>query len=231
VRLIKILGLAMAATVAAMAFVGTGTASAEHLGVLCKENPLELCASGKLILTGQKIHGVLEPLVNPKGEKQLHAVLLGQINELCEASSILGEITHTSAVHGLITAASFTGNCNPCSTVTVEGLPFLVKVVHDLVGEHLWLIILSGNIKAKFTGCPLGVSCTFESKEVHLDASNTAAGQPLILTLENELKRVAGSEFFCGNTGKWDANYLTTCLEPADKTIPCWLALDKLEEA
>jgi hypothetical protein len=231
VRLIKMLGLAMVAAAAVMAFVGASTALAVHFEVLCKENPVELCGPDKLLPKGTILHAALEPLVNAKGEKQLHGVLLGQTNELCNESSVSGKVTQTSEILGEITAVTFTGGCTPCSTVTMEGLPYKVKVVHDLVGEHLWLLLITGSIKAKFTGCPLGVSCTFETKEVHLDATNTAAGEPLILTLENELTRVAGSEFFCGNTGKWDANYLSKCLEPKGTVVECWLALHKLKEA
>ena len=136
-----------------------------------------------------------------------------------------GTITHTSSLEGEITSVTFAGTCKPCSTVTMSGTPYPVKVIHDETGEHLFLLIATGKIRAKFTGCPLGVTCTFETGEVHLDANNRPGSTPLILTLKNELKLVEGSAFACGSVGKWDANYVVT------HPTPSFLALDKKEEA
>ncbi len=215
------LAVSAMAALAAMAFIGAGTASAQvkHLVVLCKVNPEKLCPEGQLYKTGTIIKANLEAL-----EGVVHTVLLGSVNELCETSSVEGKITHTSPVEGQITSVLF-GACKPCTTVTVTGFPLGAKVIHDEeAGKHLWLLIITGGIWVKFTGCPLGITCIFETKEVHLDAENKAT-TPLVLTLENELKRIEDSELFCGNIVKWDANYLISA------PTPSYLALDEKEEA
>ncbi len=217
------LALAVTAALAVMAFVAAGSASAQekHLVVIC-EVPTkvgELCPENKLYK-----HITVKAELEKLGEVK-HAVLLGNVNELCEQSIVEGKTTQTSPVLGEITNVTFTTGCKPCSTVTVSGYPFPVEIIHDEeAGVHLWLLIATGKIRAKFTGCPFGVTCTFEAKEIHLDVENKET-TPLVLTLENELTRVEGSELFCGNVGKWDANYLITSPSPA------YLALDKKTEA
>jgi hypothetical protein len=224
VRFTKMLGLAAIAALASMAFMAA-SAQAVHLEVLCKKDPgKNLCLAGELWKTGTLIEALNEPYLGSNHAILLSSGALG--NELCEHSEVKGKITKTSKIHGLIEKVTFTGNCKPCSTVTVSGLPFLVEVVHLPEGKtHLWLLKVTGAIKATFTGCPLGAKCVFETSEVDLDATNTAT-DVLILTLENKLVRNnAESSFGCPSEGKWDANYLV--LTPT----PAFLALDEKTEA
>jgi hypothetical protein len=228
VRLVKMLGLAAVAALASMAFIA-GTASAAHLVVLCDEDPTGLCPEGHLLPKDTIIHGKLEPYGGNN-----HAILLSEGaagNELCETSAVLGKITKSSPLHGAIETVSFTGNCKPCSTVTISNTPYLAIFHHDLVGEHLWLFLVTGTVLALFTGCPFGAECGFSTEKVHLDVKNTATGLPLILSLKNVLKLHKGSAFLCGSEGQWDANYVTECLDALGKHKKCWLALDEKEAA
>lgn len=231
------LGMTAMAAAIVMAFVGATSAMAAHLPVLCTKLPEagKLCGEpnqGVLLKKGTILHGKAE-----KYNGNQHAILLSEGalgNELCEQSAVTGEITKTSPVEGKITSVTFTGNCKPCTTVTMKNLPYNVKVIHDEEpGKDLWLFIVTGSILAQFTGCPLGATCNFSTSEVHLDAENSSSPvlSPLILTLENVLKREAGSSFGCPAEGKWDANYTTECLNPPGTRVDCHLALDKLEEA
>ena len=230
-RLIKTLSLAAFAALAAMAFVGVSSASAqEHEVVICNKNE-PLCANGQLKPAGASLTllGKLEKLDPPPGE-EVHAVLLGNVNELCAESHAKGTITSSIPLHGEITELTFK-NCTPCSEVTVLNLPYLVSVLHLIgAGKHLWLAhvtpTIKGPIRVHFKGCPFGVTCEFGSSNILLDLENTAEGLPLILTLKPILERTGGSAFFCGNTGEWDANYLTEVLSSGVKQKG-YLSLDK----
>lgn len=231
-RLIKMLGLAGIAVVSATAFIGVSSASAVHLVVVCKEDPTGLCPNGKLKEAGAAltILGKLEKL-GPAGEEKLHTVFLGATEELCELSDVKGEITKMSPLHGLIKAIEFE-NCEPCTEVKALNLPYLVKFHHDTTGAHLWLMLVEQTSAEKPIlidfDCPLGIECGFKAEKLHLDVTNTAGGLPLVLSLENVLTRHLGPEAFCGNTGKWDANYLVEILHGPDKEKG-WLALDEKE--
>ncbi len=233
-RLMKMLGLAVLATVSATAFIGVGSASAVHLVVVCLEDPTGLCPKGMLKEAGPglPILGKLEPL-GPVGEEKLHAVFLGSAMEvLCGSSDIKGQITKSSPLHGIITGIEF-ANCAPCTEVSVLNLPYLVKFHHDLTGEHLWLMLVEQNavgspILVKIKGCPFGIECAYKAEKLHLDVTNTATGLPLVLTLKNALTYESGSKLLCGEVGKWDANYLVEILH-GDIKEQGWLALDENE--
>lgn len=196
-KLIKMFGLAAIAAVAAMSFVGVSSAMAvEHEVVVCTQLQ-SLCAAGNVVPQGGTITGTA---TNP--------ILLGQTNEKCENSSVSGDITSPGGMGlnllGEILTTSFTGNCKPCSTVTASA-----KVIHVTMTlpEHWVIVVLEP--KATFTGCPLGVSCTFSEAAITMTGTNTATGGKIVAS-GAKLNRTAGSEFFCGNVGEWDAEYNVT---------------------
>lgn len=191
-KLVKMLGLGMVAAIAAMAFVGASSASASNV-VICGEN-VEPCPAGKILPAGAKITG---SAVNP--------VLLGQSNEKCEKSSVTGELgAPGESLLAKVLSTTFTGNCTPCTTVTASATE--LHITHNPDGTYKVLVLKP---KAVFTGCPLGASCTFAAEDITMTGTNTATGG-VITAKEAELKRTAGSEFLCGNVGKWDAEYKVT---------------------
>lgn len=229
-RLMKMLGLVVMAAAATTAFIGVGTASAAHLVVVCLEDPAGLCPKGMLKEAGAglPIVGKLEAL--PPEEK--HTVLLGAFQVLCEESTIGGNITKSSPLHGVITELSIS-SCTPCSRVAALNLPYLVTFHHDLTGEHLWLMLVEQNSPTKpilieVENCLTGNICSYTAQKIHLDVKNTAGGLPLVLSLKNVLTYEAGPKLFCGTEGKWDANYLVEILH-GDIKEKGWLALDENE--
>ncbi len=229
-RLAKMLGLATIAAVAAVAFIGIGSATAVHLVVVCLEDPAGLCPKGKLKEAGLglPILGKLEALPTEK----VHTVLLGALNVLCENSTIGGRITKSSPLHGIITELTIS-SCTPCSRVAALNLPYLVKFHHDLTGEHLWLMLVEQDSETKpilveVENCLTGNICNYKAEKVHLDVKNTAGGLPLVLSLENVFTYESGPKLFCGTEGKWDANYLVEILH-GDIKETGWLALDEKE--
>ncbi len=230
-RVAKLLCPAVFVALVVPAFAGPGMASAQkHLVVLCSENPgAKLCPAGKLLKSGTLVLSSLE-LFN----EDLHAVFLSEEllgNELCEESNFWVSINHTSPLHGEVQSAGwiFRHGCKPCTTVTAENTPYLVEFFHEAVtSDHLWSLHIKSTqskfpITMTFSGCPFGLTCKFEAKEITLDANNRAV-TPLILTLKNTLTKVITSGALCPASVQLDANYAVSL--PA----PSFFALDEKEE-
>lgn len=230
-KLIKMLGLAATAAVAATVLFGVNSASAVHLVVLCLEDPAGLCPVGELKASGAglPILGDLEPLGTPP---EKHAVFLGTLKVLCETAHFKGLITRSSPLHGEITEAEIAA-CEPCSQIIVLNLPYLVKFHHDLTGAHLWLMLVEQNSPTKpilidIKVCLSGMECQYKTEKLHLDVTNTASGLPLVLSLQNVLTYESGNKLFCGAEGKFDANFLVEA-QHSEKEEKVWLALDEKE--
>lgn len=197
-RFIKMLGLAMIASVVAMAFLGAGSAMAvvDPEVVVCGENNL-LCPTAKLLPKGAIILGTTTKA----------PVLLGALEEKCDTGHTEGTLTSPggmgTSLLGTFNLISFTGNCKPCTTVSVTA-----KEMHITrnAGTETWLAKVLDAL-AQLSGCPFGISCHFFASEVHLTASNTAEGT-LLEAKEAPIPVLSGQNFFCGSGGKWDAHYL-----------------------
>ncbi len=213
-RLIKMLGLAMVAAIAAMAFVGaTGAQAVPHDQYgLCKAAELLLCKAENLIPVGSGV--LLGTATNPE--------LVGNLNEVCESSKAVGKITgaldEKVGLKGEITSLTFTG-CKPCTSVTVTP-PLAAELKMGTIGGEDWKMVSKGN--AKFTGCPFGVTCKFGTgagniePPIEMNATDTVLNtNGAVLTLEE------GSAFICGSSGKWFAKYLLkwTLLDANGKPI------------
>jgi hypothetical protein len=208
-RLIKMLGLAAFSALAAMAFLGAGTASAvvhSQYG-LCKAEKLVLCTAANLIPVGSGT--LLGTATNP--------TLEGTLTETCEKGTVKGKITgvldEVGQLKGEIPKESvtFTG-CKPCTVVTVENLPYAAELKMLTNGGELltwpWELIVKGKIKATLDKCIFGAgSCIFEAAEIKGSITHTATGSTA--TILEPLTWVGGSlgEGFCGKTGLWNAKY------------------------
>ena len=200
-RHLKMLGLAVVAGLAAMAFVGASSASA-NIDICEFELPLtEEITNLTGCPTGYK--NLLTTLLFFEA-KATGPVLKGTIKEVCDESNTRVMNKGDGTLNGEVEWLSFTGNCSPCSTVTTEGLPYNGKI--NMEGSEYYLESAG---QAKLSGCTFGVTCKFGTSGVKLKfvygehmAHNEFRAEEEVLTL------LEGSKFLCGATGKWTANYV-----------------------
>jgi hypothetical protein len=234
VRLIKMLGLAAVAAIAATAFIGVSSAMATELEevVLCKLDVVN-CPHTEHFASGTVLHAHLAAGTS--------AVLLSDVNDVtCTGSTTLGQTNelrgtnaHGNVLDGKITALAFSGctsggfNCN----VTAEHLNYLALVLLNASSEFHVVVEEEGtNGKPQaFVSCGGGfVKCKFATTAAlfSVELLSTGGGAPLDIDLVilQELERITGAEFLCGNTSVWHAKYLTLCLEGSNE-VGCWPAM------
>ena len=216
-RLLKTLGLAMVAAVAAMAFIGAGSASAHPFGIVCHlGSPTSgECPSGELPFTGKVLGTSLE------GDTFTSSF----VTVKC-AGHIHGEITHagSATTHplGFINQVLWTNCTNNigCSTTTAaaETLPWHILGLANGLEAELHI----SNVKGSFTlsgggFCAFGaIKCIYSAPTVlPTFLSHTATAPAEIHANKLALKRQAGSSGSCSETGTWSALYHLT---PVDKT-------------
>jgi|GEM_PF-6965726 len=203
-RLIKMFGLAAIVAVVGMAFVASSALAAlDSETVICKSN-VELCGASEILPQGSIITAIAL-----EGEKA--PILLGQINEKCNKSTIKIEIESPGGMAAALAGKEPAGGggltfseCSPCSTVTATaGLGTM-----EMNGANSWALKTSG--KTKFSNCTFGISCGFEAKSITLSAQNDAAAGGLLVLAEKAgpFALTEGSAFLCGSSGTWDAHYI-----------------------
>jgi ketopantoate reductase len=220
-RLIKMLGLAAFASIAAMAFVGVTTAAAVDNVVLCTKNTSpNLCVAGG-------------GTVLPKGTVVLATnegtpVLKGVLKEECKSSSVVGETSEEKGnpLNGKVTSVTFTNSCTPCSTVTMKLAPY---TSHLNVAAEDKFTLTTLNILAELSKCTfLNLTCNFVAEAVTVNVVNAATGA-LLETKNSTLNFEGGSggESLCGKVGTWEASYSTVCHKPGStENVACWAALE-----
>lgn len=200
------LGLAAVAALATMAFVAATSASA---------NVIDFClttAKVKELTKAEcdKVKGVIDS----KSEKihwkakATNPELKGTLTETCEKSDALGYIlaglesgkTGTFVVETL----SFTGSCSPCTTVTVNGLPYTGDIKMDPAGTYLAESPGSATISGGFF-C-FGNVCRFGTTSASLELVSTEEDTVNKFVAEEPLTVESGG-VFCGTTGTWKATY------------------------
>jgi hypothetical protein len=199
VKPIKMLGLAVPATLMAMAFVGAGSAMAETTA-LCKEDASP-CPSGKLIT-----HVHEATLTNHK------AILLSSPEVKCDVS-FLGDAAGGGLGAPLVISGGFTySNCEGGCTASEENGPTEIRVLREGTelasvtsgegaGAGLVHLVCFGFINCRYVGSGLeghglGVLTSSET-----NGSVTLSGQ--------EVERESGS--LCPETGALD---ITTTPSP-----------------
>jgi hypothetical protein len=208
VRLVKMLGLAAIAALAAMALTGASSASAAQI-----DKCLLPSAQGLMNLTKAECEaksGTIDT-ISTLTAKATNPALTGFLKQTCDESKTKVKTEGTAeGAKATVEELSFTGNCKPCSTVTVNSLPYVGKVT--MVGSEYFL---ESKGDATLSGCPLGVKCRFSTENAKL---KLVLGKELVgneFRAENvELKLVEGSKSFCGSTGTWNANYVTLPTDP-----------------
>lgn len=207
---LKILGLAVVAAAAFMAFVGASTASATPTA-LCKAPTtfagLPICEPFHLYPAGQRIHAELEPgtsltLTTPNGIVQCTFSTLDANTEQ-QTEKPLGAI---------VNVLNF-GNCHngpePVDVVTVKRGTLDIEIIDLPVWTHDGTLTLTGTeITVLFTGT--GAHCFY-------DAGHTGAltGGPMAtIDWTGPLTKTGGNALCLPGNANWHGNYTVTTPEP-----------------
>jgi hypothetical protein len=238
-RLIKVMGLAAIAAVAAMAFIGTGAASAEDEVVLCKKlvEVGKLCPAGELWPKGTLVLALAQ---NPE--------LVGNLPIKCEDS--LAEVK-TLADSGLPLPLSITGlsfgllpkpelgkGCKGCpfeafgvKTEVHTAVPYVASLT--VKATDAFSLVATGKATVLCVG--LGVSCTFEGENLTSPITHNGkhvlhAGTNLALINTNVTLNVTSEQpETCGTSSKWIASYTVYLAHSGLNTGLAWPALDVLK--
>ncbi|HEX6754138.1 MAG TPA: hypothetical protein VF093_11195 [Solirubrobacterales bacterium] len=187
-RLVKMFGLAAVTAVAAMAFVGATSASAQTSTQICKVHTGLTCGAGNAVTSH---HLVLASGTVGNILANIDVLCLGILIE----STPLG-LGSPQAIHGLTQEYSGcgTGSAHNNCTVTVQEQPLLDLLKVGL--DQGVLTALSGRIRLQCAS--LGLDCVydmegmeFEVGEGHLTANEIPLGE-------------LGGKFFCPDEGFLD---------------------------
>jgi hypothetical protein len=234
-RWTKALSLAAMAAVAAMAFIGTGTASAQNPDpeiVLCKALEL-LCAPNNLwpadtVLLALAANALLDN---------------GVVHIECEDSVVNGLVTTPGGIgtdlHGVATTVSFgklptptlgegcVSDCGASIQVHINGTPlFLLEVA---TGNVYKFTIVTGKATILCAGFSCGFAANNDSGKIsHTGTHSLHSGNNLpLIDLNVELERTLGLAFSCGGTAVWDADYVVYLAHANGQSGLAWPALDK----
>lgn len=199
-RLIKMLGLAMVAAIAAMAFLGAGSASA----VLCKTNESPCSKANEYPLPTTVL--VSSP------EVTLSATQIG-VNVVCAS--------HATLVHEKVEAGKLLGkfslldwtNCTGCKKVTTTALGTFDDE-RDTSGVQGDGKLFPLGTTVSLEECPLGAKCVAKaiSGTTELLLNGGTVG-PTGTATGKAATKVALSGFGCGTTGTWTTNKPYVALE------------------
>lgn len=211
-KYLKMLGLAVVATVALIAFLGAGSASAT---VLCLTTPVtdtegdEACA---------------ETEWDVNAESTIEAALAsGQSSELtsswgsvtCPKSTLSGTTSNTGGATETVTVALSTLSFEECKCAGGSRTAHVTVVekgslqLHHISKTHNATLTGKGQkVTATCTG--LG-SCIFGTGE-GVDLGTATGGSPASVSVEATVNWISGDSgsFICGLTAAWKANYSIT---------------------
>jgi len=196
----RLIGVAVVASMVAMAFIGASTASATFNTTLCKvkEDP---CAAGNQYPSGTVLSGQLAAGKTAK--------LTGALEVTCSASTVSGKTEGTLGVTsllGTITGLTFTSCGSTCESITAESFPYVSHLLNT-GGLKGTLTVL--NPKVTLKNCTIfKITCTATAASVVLDVDTTV--QPPTIKAINEPLSLGA----CGN-GTWNAEYVLTSPSPA----------------
>lgn len=198
-RNIKILGLCLLAALAAMAFVGAGTASATKL---CSVNTSP-CPAGNTYAKGTAIKAQLVP----GGTSTMSS---GFVNITCTESTISGKTTSdggAGAVTGSISSVTWKNCTSGLGACTASALntPWSAEVTGS-GGNGTMTISGAGG---KFT-CG-GTTCEYSSSKASVSVSG---GNPATIKASNISFSKIGGGFLCSSTASWSGTYEATAPKP-----------------
>ncbi len=187
-KLMKMLGLASVAAVAAMAIFGAGTASA----TLCKVNE-KPCAAGNQYPVPTTIKG-----------HAAKAILTGTIEVTCESDVV---ITHEGTVENKLIGKVLSltwSNCKGCNPVTT--LTPLPTFDDEATGGGNGLLTVL-NTLVELKSCLGLFTCKASAAAADLKVTGGAIGTANAVA-SNVPVKLSGSG--CGETGTWNATYTLT---------------------
>lgn len=224
-RYVKMLGLAAVAALASMAFIGTGSASADWLCHLDVGHENE-CAVGWRVAKEELIVGLTEQ----GGKKALLLDGNGNVKMECD-SKALGKFKgqeETAAAHdpvlGLIELLTFYNCSGLCEKATGHSAPFW------LLGEastlDAWILSDNEDLNllpgALLENCGFpGVHCLYRTEA---EKALLKIEKDLLIAHKVPLLKSAGI-FACPHNGFWDALYLTTLDKAGKHETPIYLSL------
>lgn len=195
----RILGLALLAALAAMAFMGAGTASATKL---CSVNTSP-CPAGNTYGKGTAIKAQLTPGTNS-------VMSSGFVTISCSSSTMSGKTTSeggAGAVTGEISSVTWkncTSNLGSC-TATALNTPWKVEVS----GSGGSGTMSVSNPGGKFT-CG-GVTCEYAASKASVSANG---GSPATIKASGVSFSKIGGSFLCSSTASWTSTYEVTSPNP-----------------
>lgn len=198
-RNMKILGLGLLAAMAAMAFMGAGTASATKL---CSVNTSP-CPAGNTYGKGTAIKAQLVAGASS-------TMTSGFVNISCSESTISGKTTSeggAGAVTGTISSVTWKGCTSGLGACTASALntPWSAEVTGS-GGNGTMSISGAGG---KFT-CG-GVTCEYAASKASVSVSG---GNPATIKASNISFSKIGGGFLCSSTASWSGTYEATAPKP-----------------
>ena len=204
-KYVKMLGLAVMAAAALMAFVGASSASAT---VLCKTTPTaHTCPEGWAYGKGTVVHAVLV--------KETKAVLSAGITDECEESTVQGttanEGSASETVKGAIEVLTFAKCTCAVTEITANG-SLEIHFETTTAGAPAGTLTGSGTKSRVVCG---GIECKYGTEATDIGTLDEPASgtSHAILTAEASLIKEGGS-FLCPGTAKWTAQYTVTSPVP-----------------
>jgi hypothetical protein len=214
------LGLAMVASIAAMAFsASSAMAVEEHVQGFCKVK--EALCKKENALTASSVTKVLAH----SNLAELKNNSFFSTPEKCKSDTTVGVEDMKNPMPGKVEVLTFTECSGPCKKAEAKGLPWSGEVVMtELTVDMLTQVAKEG--KALLSECTFGTKCEYG---VPTGGSVELLGEGNLVKAEAEpLEYKSGSgEGICGSVGTWTATYeIQTCdLADGNKHTPCYLTL------
>jgi hypothetical protein len=234
-RFTKVLGLAAVAAMAAMAFIGTGSASAlPDEVVLCStlitNQATELCPNANVLPQGTEILGLAS---KPTLKSSFTTVECEDSTSTAKITSPGGMSEHlayeiTALEFGVLPTPKLGAGCTGCKQIHTTP-PYSGTILMNTSTDYDATV--KGSATLKECGPFSNVECKYENSGLELLIDPDATKHPLgtvkgdLLLIEDTLKKIGGG-FLCSSTGVWTASYTTIgCHVPAVGAKNCWLAL------
>jgi hypothetical protein len=205
---LKMLGLAVMAAMALMAFTGASTASAT---ALCKTNNTP-CPIEWHYNTGTEIHATLDP-----GTTAILKTTGGAIENTCSESTVAATTENTGGAEETVKAEVIVRHTAPVTTdLTFGGCTNTTDVleggtleIHHIAGT------MNGTLTAKgfkVTILLAGVTCIYTAG-AGIDLGTLTGGTMATMDVNAVVNKSEGS-FLCPATAIWEAKYTVTKPEP-----------------
>jgi hypothetical protein len=210
------LGLAMVASIAAMAFIGASSAMAVDVIGFCKKQAV-LCPEA------DRLSGVTKVLAH-SNLAELKNNSFFSTPEKCKSDTNVGVTDMKNPMPGKVEVLTFNECSGPCKKATALGLPWSGEVVMEKEMEDMYTQVAKEG-KALLSECTFGTKCEYG---VPAGGSVELLGEANLVKAEAEpLEYQGGSgSGICGSVGTWTATYeITACHLTSGEHKPCYLTL------